>query len=448
MKLTKIITLFLITACAVDNEEPYDLIISNVTLIDGTGKEAVKNTSIYIRGNQIAAINSEKVKQTANVIDGTDRYLVPGFFDCHVHTSTFKEDFPRLLHYGVTTIFVPGGSTCSDEYYAQMRIMGAQDSVPSPRVFHTSQHFTMEGRHPVKTYASSNWVEGETVFFLRDTAQIAALVRKVSQSPIKGIKLTLEDGPAPPFVERMPQEFVNKVADEARKAGTEVFAHVSDNIELAMALEAGIQNIIHYTGVDIDWEKDQELIASINQGELSWVTTLMIDKGFLYALHPEWMEIPEIAEIYDSEEIEKLKNPVNIRKAKEFLDFLINDYGIKDPTLENIISPQVSDIKRLYESEVNMVLGTDTGNDFIFPGYSLHEEMQLLELGGMDPLDIIKMGTLNASRMLKVSDRLGSIEEGKIADMVLLDKNPLESIQNTLSINTVIKNGKIQKRLN
>ena len=94
-----------------------------------------------------------------------------------------------------------------------------------------------------------------------------------------------------------------------------------------------------------------------------------------------------------------------------------------------------------------MVLGTDTGNDFNFPGYSLHEEMQLLEIGGMEPLDIIKMGTLNAAKMMKAQDSLGSIEVGKIANLILLDKNPLESIRNTLEINKVIKNGVVQKRL-
>ncbi len=78
---------------------------------------------------------------------------------------------------------------------------------------------------------------------------------------------------------------------------------------------------------------------------------------------------------------------------------------------------------------------------------SLHEEMQLLELGGMEQFDIIKMGTMNAAKMMSAQDSLGSIEVGKIANLVLLDKNPLEGISNTLSINSVIKRGVIQKRI-
>ena len=69
-----------------------------------------------------------------------------------------------------------------------------------------------------------------------------------------------------------------------------------------------------------------------------------------------------------------------------------------------------------------------------------------LELGGMDPLDIIKMGTFNAAKMLHVQDELGSVEPGKIADLIILDKNPLDSIKNTLSIYRVISEGKMQTR--
>ncbi|MGI9552524.1 MAG: amidohydrolase family protein, partial [Aurantibacter sp.] len=314
-------------------------------------------------------------------------------------------------------------------------------------VFHTSQHFTMEGRHPVKTYPQGSWIEGESVFYLRDTLQIEALVKQVAQFPIAGIKLTIEEGPTPPFVERIPQKFINKVAKEAKKNGTEVFAHVSDNTELSMAMKADIKNIIHYTGVDLDFERDKTLIDSIYKNDISWVTTMMIDKSFMYALYPEWVEQVEHMNLFNPEEVEMLRDSSSIQEAKQYYLLLENYFGIKDPNLENIIKPYIEEIIVLKENGVNMVLGTDTGNRFIFPGYSMHEEMQLMELGGINPLEIIKMGTHNAAKMLKVLDTHGTIEEGKFADLVLLDKNPLEAIKNTLAIHTVIKNGTVQKRL-
>ncbi|MEQ8627982.1 hypothetical protein [Ekhidna sp.] len=221
----------IIASCNTNQTPQYDLIISNVNLIDGTGAPLAKDVNVYVNDRLITQIDSGAIEGEGEIIDGTGKYLIPGLFDCHVHTTKYQEDFPRLMHYGVTSVFIPGGSTCTNEYFAEMREAGNQDSLPAPRVFHTSQHFTMEGRHPVKTYASSNWRDGETVFFLKDTVQISQLVKQVSQYPILGIKLTIEDGPAPPFVDRIPQEFVNKTVSEASKYGLEVFAHASDNEE-------------------------------------------------------------------------------------------------------------------------------------------------------------------------------------------------------------------------
>lgn len=447
MKNIYIVILLFLSTCAPEENSAFDLVISNVNLIDGTGSGLQKNINIGIKGNRIMAISAKELVQKANVIEGSGKFLIPGLFDCHVHTGSYEKDFPKFIHFGVTSIFITGGGICTNSYYKEMRDMGNQDSIPAPKVFHTSQHFTMEGRHPVKTYGSSRWREGKTVFFLRDTLQIEELVKEVAQHPIQGIKLTVEDGPHPPPVERMPQEFINKVQKEADKNGLEVFVHVSDNVELQMAIDANIRNIVHFTGIDLDFQRDEALVNKIYRDSVSWVTTLMLDKSFLYPLHPEWIEEQKIQEVYDKGYLMGMEDPGFIFRAKDYVDFM-NDYlKTENIELSDVIAFQVEDIQELYRNGVNMVLGTDTGNAFILPGHSLHEEMQLLEMGGMDPLDIIKMGTLNAATMMKAADSLGSIETGKIANMVLLDKNPLETIKNTLEIHTVIKNGVVQQRI-
>ncbi len=446
-KILILICIFLYVSCSDNSEKEYDMVLSQVNLIDGTGTSLKPLVNVYIKDNKIFAIDSTGPKLGKNVIDGTGKYLIPGLFDSHAHTSNYKEDFPRFVHFGVTSIFCTGGSKTTNAYFAEMRKMGEQDSLAAPRVFHTSQHFTTEGRHPVKTYPQGSWVEGKTVFYLRDTAQIEALVKQVSQYPIAGIKLTIEDGPAPPFVERIPQEFVTKVAKEAQKNGITVFAHVSDNLELAMAVKAGINNIVHYTGIDIDFDRDQTLLDSIYNMNFSWVTTMMLDKSFIYPLHNNWVTDIEKMNLFETGEVQMLRDSSVVDEAKNWINMLKEYYAIQDPNLENIITPYIEEIIVLTENGVNMVLGTDTGNLFIFPGYSMHEEMQMMELGGIKPLEIIKMGSHNAAKMLNILDTHGTIEEGKFADMILLEKNPLESISNTLSINKVFKNGKIQKRL-
>ena len=445
--LSIVTTLLLVNCSTAPQPAKYDLAITNVNLIDGTGAPMEEAVNLYFNKGVIAEISSQTAKAD-RTLDGTGKYLMPGLVDGHVHTTDYQRDFPRLVHYGITAVFIPGGSTASNQYYAAMRKEGNQDSIPAPRVFHTSQHFTMEGRHPVKTYASSNWIEGETVFFLRDTAQISQLVAQVAQQPIMGIKLTIEDGPAPPFVERIPMEFVIKTVEEAAKHGLPVYAHASDTEEFLMAAEAGVQNHVHYVGVEIDWENPRHLqaVETVKQRDGSWVTTLMIDKSFIYPLNPSWLEHPKLLEVYSQEYLESLIDPSTVARAQLIQKITKVEYGLDTVSLESLYMPKVEDVHRTYDMGINVVLGTDTGNDFNFYGYSLHEEMQILELGGMEPLDIIKMGTLHGARMLGTEDSLGTLEVGKKADMILLNENPLTSIKNTLEINCVFKNGKIQKR--
>ena len=440
--------LFGIIGCSPNQNEEFDLIISNVGLIDGTGTDLINNINVYIKNNKIYTIDSKKIEQKQNIIDGRGKFLIPGLFDSHVHTSSYKKDFERFIHFGITSIFVTGGSKTTNEFYERLRTLGEQDSIAAPRVFHTSQTMTMEGKHPAKTYGASSWIDGETIFNLRDTLQIESVVNQVSQHPIVGIKLIIEDGPSPPFVDRILQEFVDKVSKEATRNGKEVFAHISDNTELSMVLKANIKNIVHFVGIDLDFENGKQLVDSIYNSDMSWVTTLMLEKSFIYPLYPEWMQRVEDFNVFNIDDIEMLKDSSYIQRAEQYVYMLQNVWGIENPNLKNIIIPYVEEINTLNKNGVNMVLGTDTGNNFIFPGYSLHEEMQLMELGGIKPIDIIKMSSHNAAKMLDVLDTHGTIEVGKYADMILLDENPLKTISNTLSINKVIKNGRIQKRIN
>ena len=334
-------------ACTSKNNENFDLVITNVNLIDGTGSALQENVNIYIKNGKISSIDIEKVTDQKNSIDGTGKYVIPGLFDCHAHTTDYKNDLPKFVHYGVTSIFIPGGSTCSDSYYRAMRNFGAQDSLPAPRIYHTSQHFTMEGRHPVKTYANSNWIENETVYFLKDTLQIEVLVKQMAEQPILGIKLTIEDGPAPPFVERIPQEFINKTVKEAKKYGLEVYAHTSDNEEFLMAVDGGAQNLVHFVGIDLDWN-DTAHIEAVDQLlaiDASIVTTLMIDKSFLYAINEEWLKIPELNEAYSQDDLLKLITPNSIEKSTRMENLIKLDYGLSEVTLESIFMSQVADIQ-------------------------------------------------------------------------------------------------------
>ncbi len=420
------------------------MIIADVNLIDGTGSPLKELVNVYVKDGLISKLESGEITGSGKIIDSKGKYLIPGLFDCHTHPDPFEENFPRFIHFGVTSILITGCSLCTDDHFATMRERGSQHINPAPRIFHTSQHISMEGRHPSKTYTSSPWRNGSSIFFMEDTAEVKPLLQKLSKQPIVGLKLTIEDGPHPPFVERIPQEFINRLVKEGERVGLEVFAHISDNVELEMAYRAGVQNLLHYTGVDISLPEHQYILDNFSERDVSWVSTLMIDKSFLYPFMTEWLQSPHFIIGLGKDEIERLTSTDRMMRYENRNQSMTGE-SIFD--LDSLITMQVADIKDILANGINMVLGTDVGNDFIAPGYSLHEEMQMMQQGGLDPLTIIKMGTLNAAKMLHVEDSMGSIEEGKYADMVLLNSNPLTDIKKTLDIDMVIKNGMIQQRI-
>jgi len=433
--------LFLFAASAA--AQPYDLAVTDVTLIDGTGAPSEAGVTVLVRDGRIAAITTGPLRQeAATVVDGTGRYLIPGLIDAHTHPFPVEETFPQFVHYGVTSLLITGGSTASRENLARVRALSEAGALPSPRVFHTSQHVTMEGRHPVKTYPSPDWVEGETVYFMRAAGDAEHIVEAVADQPIVGIKVTIEDGPEPPFVELIPVEFVAALVEAAHARGIEVFAHVSTVEGLRIAEAAGADHLVHFNGLGIDWERDHEVIERLRARDASCVTTLVISKMFFYPVHPEWLDEVEATGLFDANEIARLRAG---RSAEEALAFLRTVTGLADPTLDTVIRPQVEDLRELHRRGFNLVVGTDTGNDFIFPGLSLHEELELLAMG-FTPAELIPMATRNAAEMLGVLDEVGTLEVGKWADMVLLDRNPLDDIRHTRSIRAVFRGGAPQRR--
>ena len=103
-------------------------------------------------------------------------------------------------------------------------------------------------------------------------------------------------------------------------------------------------------------------------------------------------------------------------------------------------------VRTMRKAGVPILAGTDTGNPFCFPGFSLHEELALLVIAGLTPVEALRSATLNPAKFLGLEKTLGTIEVGKIADLVLLGANPLEDIRNTQRINAVVSNGRLFDR--
>lgn len=417
-----------------------DLLVRDVVLVDGTGGPAREGVDVLVRDGRIARIATAIEDGETAVVEGHGRFLVPGLVDAHSHPFPVEETFPQYVRFGVTSILVPGCGACDDSTLTDVRTRTLRPGAAAPRFFHTSQHFSMEGRHPAKTYLSSSWVDGRSIHFLDSLEEIGPLVERVSQQPIVGIKVTIEDGPNPPFVERIPQAYLDEIVEHAHRVGTKVFAHVSDNVELGMAARAGVDHLLHFTGVDVDFERDREMLEDFRARGLHWVTTLMLDKSFLYPLRPEWIDAVRRTGAFDDELARLEASGPDEEGARARLRQI---YGHDDVSFatDPILREQFEDLRRIHALGIPLVIGTDVGSPWIFPGYAVHEEMALLEDAGFAPTDLLVMATRNAARMLDAADDLGTLEVGKVADMLLLDADPRETVRNLRAIAGVYRDG-------
>ncbi len=448
-----ILLLLFISACSNNSKPEYDIIITNVSLIDGTGTGIQSGVNVYVKDSLIAQIDRNEINQSHGVIDGSKKYLIPGLFDAHYHLQDVPNDtvlsstsLKQLIHFGVTGVLIPGGSLASYENLERLKQLETTGEITAPHLIYTSLMAAIEGGHPMKMYGEKYYTDSVSVHIVKNTNHIKSIVGEASRQDAVGIKIMIEDGPMPPFTPRMPQDYINTFSSTGKEYGLPTFAHVSDMAEVRMGVKGDVDAFMHFVGVQIDWDKDQKIVEQIVSDSISWVTTVMLSKSFFYPLNKDWLE-HDAFNVFEEDQMRPLADQDGKLEAESRM--ILSGYmGSDTITMEMMLKPMISDLKKLYDEGVNIVLGTDVGGrPYILPGISVHEEMQLLELGGFTPKEIIKISSFNAAKMLGISDTYGSIEEGKKADMVLLDENPLESISNTLSINTVIKNGMIQKRL-
>ncbi|UKM66588.1 amidohydrolase family protein [Flavobacteriaceae bacterium GSB9] len=427
-----------------------DMLIKNITLIDGTGNSERYNQNIYIREGRIVKIDTLRNYSVADtVVDGSGKYMIPGLFDNHFHLYRDSVDHRRMLkqliHFGVTNVFIPGGSQAPYPNLLLIDSLEISNQITSPKIWYTSPYVTIEGAHPMKTAPQTKWVDGENVYILKDGSAIPEIIRDAKANGAIGIKLEIENGPAPPFIERIDTVLIRKIAKEAHANNLMLVSHISDMEEVRLSVAHGVDAMMHFAG-PIDLENDLDLIMQIKEKNISWVTTSNMLNFVNYALHPELLD----TEVWDVFDIEREELKANQEQAKQMAVGMIKKwFNMEIEEWENRINPGLFDINKLDSLGVNIVLGTDPGSvtAYNITGLNVHEEMQNYQKGGMNPLRIIKCATLNAATMLGVQEDYGTLEAGKHANMVILSENPLEDISNTLSIDVVIKNGEIQERI-
>jgi imidazolonepropionase-like amidohydrolase len=458
--LSIIVLLVLGSACA----RPQSLLIQHVTVIDATGRAPQPNTNVIVQGDRITSVSPRKkahVPKNALVIDATGKFLIPGLWDMHVHgASDERASWSHLLFIANGVVGVRDMSGPPDAH--AWRAAQASNPDPSPTIYLGSP--IVDGPNPA-------WPDS---IVARDEAQGRAIVDQQQQRGADFIKV----------YSRLPHNVYMSIADEANKRGIPFEGHVPESVTASEASAAGQKSIEHLTRVAASCSKEEAAIDSEMQRQESSfrapnaTTAQKIDSGKnIIRLDTR------VIETFDEATAQSLfalflKNGTWQCPTLTLLRAQIDDpLTASDPRLQYLSKevrarwdagyyknvppgPRAAIIKLnrlefdeslklvglMYRSGVPILAGTDTMNPQCFPGFGIHDELALLVDAGLSPMAALQTATRNAAQFMGQLDHRGTIEAGKTADLVLLDKDPLADIHNTRTIQAVVLNGRLYPR--
>jgi len=458
------ILIFAIVLWACSSTRETIIAITDVTVIDATGAPPITDTTVVVTGSRIAAIgprNSIPIPADAKVIEGSGKFLIPGFADMHVHLMGAGEPggsrefmLPLLIANGITTVRDMGGSvellkTLRSEINAGKRV--------GPQIFFTGPY--LDGNPP--SFQPSIVVQTE--------AEAKAAVDRLRGDGVDFIKVQ----------SRLQPEAYFAIACESKRLGMRFVGHVPDSITALQASEAGQSSIEHLTGVLLGVSKKEEELrrekmkaapagefaeATVKRNRL-WTRTLLESVSnekaaallAAFARNRTWQvpTFPTLVHIGFLTPRTDLAGDWRMKYVpgdvqtnwrtgrKEQLEgYSTEDFALR----ETVVKRYMEIVGKMNAAGVPLMAGSDTAAPNVVPGFSLHEELEYMVRSGLTPMQALQAATIKPAEFLGRSVGQGSIEVGKRADLVLLDANPLADIRNTEKIRVVIVNGKLLGR--
>jgi imidazolonepropionase-like amidohydrolase len=454
-KLIKVTTVILICVSIIgcrNKKISGDLIIKDINIVDVKSNQVLYNQTIVIRGNKIAEIIPYAANHdyhAKNLIEGSGKYIIPGLWDMHVHSAYARTwHFPLFLAYGITGV----------------RNMHATDDSALALVTTIKRQLANGDLLGPRFIANGPIVDGEPAVWpgtviVRTVNEARAAVNKLADGGADFIKV----------YDHLTRDCYFAIMDQAKRRGIPVAGHVPYRVLPEEAAEAGQRTDEHMLGLQCGCssradslrfarEKNEKHKRSFIEGLISEFKTerLLYDTrnpvlcaATLEIYHKKGMAIVPNLVIHHNN-----NNPEETlfdTAAMQLIPGTMRDEwkGMAGPgpgeIIRTLMRPtregRYDNVRLMKEAGVMILAGTDVGNPMLIPGISLHQELKLLVEAGLTSAEALQTATLNPARFLGATDSLGTIEVDKLADLVVLDKNPLKDISNTRAINGVIKNG-------
>jgi len=414
------------------------LIIDTVTVIDGTGRKPISEMTVVIEGERIRDILPSEL--AANLdgqrIDGRGKFLIPGLVDMHIHLKGGVEDSPdggrqpasdrdqalRALHSylysGVTSIYDAGNNP---DFILGLRSDERSGVITAPRIFATGAIVTAPGSHGSYFGDSTvdSWPEARPT-----------LEAHISRKP-DVLKLTLEERGwgARPMIPLLDLDLMQRVIEFYNNHGIRTTVHTSSELRARQAIFAGVDSLAHPV---IQGPITEDFARLMGAKKIPMTTTLTIGENYSRLVdHPEYLDQALYVQALTKSERARLKGETREEWSRRMWTQWMK-----------LMTPVAQEnLRQIHAAGGVLVLGTDQSI-----GPAVHREMELLQQAGIPALDILRIATLNGAFFLGREGEIGSIETGKLADLVLLNTDPSEDVEHLKDIALVIKNGKILDR--
>jgi len=432
-----------------------DIVFLNVNVISMRDSGIAMSKTVVVRNNNILSIenfDSKKLYAKSRVVNGNGAYLIPGLFDMHMHfyydfgldKKFVKDEIKLPLANGVTTVRIMNGRS----EYLQLKTDIAKTRTPGPEMFVASPQLV--GRWPFKDSLVGKIVTG--------AKEAEDAVKLFKSEGYDAIKITTLVNP----------EAYNAIISTAEKENIKVTGHVGPLVRLDRALAAH-QQIEHFD------EFIETLLpdTSINHGnsvsdygiwdrKRAWPTIEYVDESKINELAQK----VKAANIYvtatnffftkyfaigaTKEEIEQFPQfnyvPAFMKKrADESFSYFWNNPPSEE-LRKKYLRIRYKFVTSLHSAGVKLMTGSDSPEWYLVPGFTIHDEIESFVKAGLSNYAALQTATINPAEYMGIANRKGSLEVGKEADLILLNKNPLEDIRYTRTILGVYSHGKFYDR--
>jgi imidazolonepropionase-like amidohydrolase len=445
----------LVAACA--STGPVTAIVG-ATVIDPRrdGDAAVRpDQTILIEGPRIKEVGpteSVRVPSGATLINARGKYVIPGLVDAHVHffqsgnlyTRPDAADFNAYMPYakevarnqarlpatfkvwlasGVTSVVDIGGPFWNFD----MRDAAARSDA-APRVAVAGPLISMVDRVKLD-------LGDPPIIKITSPEEARALVKRELARKPDYIKVWYIHQKGDDLAAQ--EAIVKATADAAHEAGVPLAVHATELLVAKSALKVGADYLVHSVE---DEPVDDEFIALARRNHAIYCPTLFVTMGYRYALSGTWKPTEAEQRLADPEILAAMGDLAKI--PKEQIPARVAGLMAKPPVVK-VSDIALANLRRVWDAGIPVAMGTDAGNVGTLHGPSVFREMELMTQAGLTPLQVLRSATVNGARAMRLERDLGVIDGGRLADLVILDADPLARVQNLSDAWRVVKGGRV-----